>query len=103
MKKIILGIIIGVGFTAMVGAGVEGYVVNKKTADVIVIENIKVFHDCTPVMEYEYLGTIKMAVSWSGMYSEIRAYLIKTAKKKYPNADAIIINGLGNADVIKFK
>lgn len=102
MKKLILGIIIGVSFTAIVGAGLQNYVVNKKTAEVESSQNILVFMDSKPVMEYDYLGTIKMSVSWTGVYSEIRTYLIKTAKKKYPQADAIIIDK-GTADVIKFK
>jgi len=102
MKKLILGIIIGVSFTALIGAGIENYVVGKQTANVVKSENILIFHDCTPVMEYEYLGTIKMGIAVTGKYSEIREYMIKTAKTKYPQADAIIIDK-GKADVIKFK
>jgi len=66
MKKLILGILIGVSFTALIGAGVVDYVVNKKTAEVTTIQNLKVFTDSQPVMEYEYLGTIsgsKIALS----------------------------------------
>ncbi len=102
MKKLILGIVIGVSCTALVGAGIENYVVNKNTAEVVSSQNVLVFMDSKPVKEYEYLGTVKMTVAWTGVYSEIKTYLIKTAKKNYPECDAIIIDR-GSADVIKFK
>ncbi len=103
MKKLTLGIAIGIVFTAMVGMGIEGYVVSKQTANAEKSENLIVFTDSKPVMEYEYLGTIKMAIAWTGKYYEVRQYMIKTAKKKYPNAEAVILDGGGSADVIKFK
>jgi hypothetical protein len=43
-----------------------------------------------------------MHIALTGVYSEVRDYLIKTAKNKYPQCDAVIINR-GSADVIKFK
>ena len=102
MKKLIFGLIIGISFTALVGAGIESYTVNKNTATVEIYQNIRVFTDSKPVMEYEYLGTVKMTIALSGKYSEVRDFLIKTAMKKYPECDAIIIDR-GRADVIKFK
>lgn len=102
MKKILFGLLLGISFTALVGAGVEAYTVNKKTAEVETFQNICVFMDSKPVMEYEYLGTVKMTIALTGKYSEVRDFLIKTAKKKYPACDAIIIDR-GIADVIRFK
>jgi len=108
MKKLILGILIGVSFTALIGAGVVDYVVNKKTAEVTTIQNLKVFTDSQPVMEYEYLGTISGSnIALSGQYEPIRNALIKKAKKEYPQAEGIILHlvngGTDKADVIKFK
>ena len=108
MKKLIFGILIGICFTALIGAGIEAYTVSKKTAEVQIYQNIKVFTDCTPVMEYEYLGTIKLGISFtSGQYQPIRDSFIKSAKKQYPQCDGIILHfvdgGVDSADVIKFK
>jgi hypothetical protein len=101
MKKIIFGIIIGVGITAMVGAGME-YAVSKNTANVETYQNIRIFTDCKPVLEYEYLGTVKVSFAASGQYNETRDILIKNAKKKYPFAEGIIIKNF-ECEVIKFK
>lgn len=111
MKKLILGIIIGVSFTALVGAGGEVYMVSKKTAEVQKQLGLYVFTDCEPVMEYEKLGEVKAgsALAWSASYGSMRDALIKKAKKEYPNADAILCypetDGMTSvrADVIKFK
>jgi len=102
MKKILFGLLLGVSFTALVGAGVEAYTVSKSTANVEILQGIRIFHDAKPVMEYEYLGTVKMTISLTGGYSEVRNYMIKQAKKKYPTGEAIIIDG-SKADVVKFK
>jgi hypothetical protein len=102
MKKLIFGLIIGISFTALVGAGIESYTVNKNTATVEMYQNIRIFTDSKPVMEYEYLGTVKVHLSTTGFYSEIREILIKNAKKKYPNVEGIIIKD-NEAEVIKFK
>ena len=107
MKKLLLGIVIGISLTALIGAGVENYVVNKKTAEVATIQNLKVFTDSEPVMEYEYLGTVKNGLSLSGQYQPVRDGLIKRVRKDYPQADGVIlhlINGSADkADAIKFK
>jgi hypothetical protein len=111
MKKLILGIIIGVGFTALIGAGIENYVVGKQTADVTRKMGLLVFTDSEPVMQYEKLGTIKVSTTFAltGEYGSMRDALIKKAKKDFPTAEAILcypeVKGLSavTADVIKFK
>lgn len=102
MKKFIIGMLIGISFTALAGAGAIEYVANKNTADVQMYQNVRVFTDCKPVAEYEYLGTVKVRLAVSGYYSEIRDILLKNARKEYPQCDGIIINN-DKADVIKFK
>ena len=102
MKKLILGIIIGVSFTALIGAGIENYVVSKKTAEVEFKSGLYIFTDSKPVKEYDYLGSIKV-MTLSGYYKQAIPLLLKKAKEKYPNADAIIYTDTEKADVIRFK
>jgi hypothetical protein len=111
MKKLIIGIIIGISCTALIGAGIENYVASKKTAEVNRVMGLYVFTDSNPVMDYEKLGSVKVgtALALSDEYGAMRDALIKKAKKEYPNADAILcypeVKGLDavTADVIKFK
>lgn len=103
MKKLISGIFIGIAFTALVGAGIENYVVNKRSAEVNNRMGLLVFTDCTPLVEYEYLGTVKYKLTFSGQYHEIIPALLKQAKKNFPNADAIIYVSGEQADCIRFK
>ena len=81
--------------------------IRKDLAIVNRMENLYVFTDSTPVTEYEYLGTVKVSVVWSGQYQNVRNSLIKKAKKKYPQAEGIILHmkagGTDRADVIMFK
>ncbi len=58
MKKYVFGILIGISLTALT-AMVQNYQVKKATAEVESYENILIFSDNKPVMEYEYLGTVK--------------------------------------------
>lgn len=102
MKKLILGIIIGISCTALIGAGIENYVVSKKTAEVDFKSGLYIFTDSKPVMDYEYLGTISV-MTWQGYYNQAIPLLLKKAKEKYPSADAIIYVDTEKADVIKFK
>jgi len=85
----------------------DNYRVSKKTAEVFTIENLKVFTDCEPVLEYEYLGTVSKIFALSGQYEPLRNAIIQKAKKNYPTAEGIIFHfvngGIDKADVIKFK
>jgi hypothetical protein len=93
--------------TALISAGIENYMVSKKTAEVERFQNLYVFTDSTPVLEYDYLGTVSSAMTLSGQYESVRNSLIKSAQKKYPQCDGIILHlvngGVDKADVIKFK
>jgi hypothetical protein len=109
MKKVLLGIVLGISVAALLSAKIAEYSVKKSTAEVQRIQNIYMFTDATPVMEYEYLGTVKVSISLfgSGQYQDIRDKLIRKAKKDYPKAEGIIFifkdGGVDRADVIKFK
>ncbi|MEI8201459.1 MAG: hypothetical protein WCH34_00490 [Bacteroidota bacterium] len=109
MKKIILGSFIGICFTTLVAFTIANYEPKKCTGEVQQLEGYYIFVDSRPVMEYEYLGTVKGAVIsfGGGQYTTIRNKLIKRAKKDYPRADALIFTfidgGIDKVDVIKFK
>jgi len=108
MKKVIIGVfisalvIIGLAFTAT-------YEAKKSTAEVEQMQGLYVFIDSKPVMEYEYLGTVKRNTGGFGgaQYSSVRDGLIKRVKEDYPKADGIILilkaGGTDRADAIKFK
>jgi len=103
MKKLIFGILIGVSFTAFVGAGVAEYVVSKKTADVNQINGIYIFSDSKPVNEYVYLGKVKAVLTLQGQYQEVIPVLARKAKKEFPSAEGIIYIAPERAEVIMFK
>lgn len=102
MNKQIIYFFSGIFLIFLLSAGYENYVVGKQTAHADRFQNVYVFTDSKPVMEYEYLGTVKVKLGITGYYDETRDILIKNAKKEYPQLDAIIIREF-KADVIKFK
>lgn len=102
MKRNVIYFIFGLFFILTISSGYENYIVSKQTAHAERFQNVYVFTDSKPVMEYEYLGTVKVKLGITGYYDETRDILIKNAKKEYPQLDAIIIREF-KADVIKFK
>jgi len=86
------------------------YDVRKSTAEVEQLAGFYVFVDSKPVTEYEYLGTINGTGgrgSFNPQYTVVRDALLKLARKKYPDADGIMLHlnagGKDRADVVKFK
>lgn len=104
MKKYLIGVFVGMAITALT-AMVQTYQVKKSTAEVQSYENILVFTDSKPVMDYEYLGTVK--ITFARSHNDSRDGLIKKAKSEFPDAEGIIITvrpgQSDKADVIKFK
>jgi len=109
MKKLTMGLILGMAITALVAFTGSFYEVKNATAEANMIEGLIIFTDCKPVKEYEYLGTVKSNTGGFGnaQYEGVRNRLIKAAKKEYPGADAIIMylntGQTDKADAIKFK
>jgi hypothetical protein len=109
MKKLLLGAILGFGLTASIAFTAAHYDAKNSTAEVNRIEGLLIFSDCKPVIQYDYLGTVKSNTGGFGnaQYEGVRNRLIKNAKKEFPTADAIIVymnNGQADkADCIKFK
>lgn len=58
-----------------------------------------------PTTEYEYLGSVKKVLAWSGKPEEMLNSMIKKVKKEYPKADGIVFTNIDmdKADAIQFK
>jgi hypothetical protein len=108
MKKIILGSLIGICFTTIFAFTVVNYEPKRSTAEVEQYQGLYIFVDSKPVIEYEYLGTVKGTLTFGDtQYTGCRNRMIKKCKKEYPNADGLIITfksgGTDMADAIKLK
>lgn len=79
----------------------------KASAVVNQVEGLYIYTDCKPMLEYEYIGTVKSTFAGSGQYYQVRNKLVRKCKKDFPYADAIVItfstNGTDKAEAIKFK
>lgn len=104
--KLFLAVVAGMALTALFSFRAI-YEAKKNTAEVDQAEGIYIFTDCTPVKDFEFLGTVKNTFSFGGQYQEVRDKLIKKAKKDYPTAEGILIRlkdgGTDKAEAIKFK
>jgi len=107
MKKLYLGILVGTCLTFILSFTVSRYEPNHSTAEVQKIDGFYVFTDSRPVMPYDSLGLVDLGFVSGTKYENIRTNLFRRARKKYPNADGIIMNlkrrGVDNGQVIKFK
>lgn len=106
MKKFLSGFIVSLLLAVLISADTI-YQPTKRTAEVESYQNVLVFSDSKPVLEYEYLGSISYSLGFSGQYEPVRDALIKKAKQKYPNCNAIILHlkdgGTDKADVLIIK
>ena len=107
MKKIILGSLEGMTLTTLVAFTVANYEPKKATGEVEQMQGLYIFTDSKPVLEYEYLGTVKATFGMDSQYSGVRDKLIKKSKKAFPTADGLIMQfksgGTDKCDAIRFK
>lgn len=97
-------LLFSVAILLLLSARIPTYDAKNSTAEVEKVEGIYIFYRSKPVNEYEYLGTHKIKISWTGQPDELFDTLVKKAKKKYPNLEAIIVaDDLEQCDAIKFK
>ena len=81
----------------------------KENASAVVnkIDGFYIFTDSRPLMAYDTLGAVEAGFISGTQYHTIRTNLIKRARKKYANADGLILDlrnhGLDQCIVIKFK
>jgi uncharacterized protein YgiM (DUF1202 family) len=105
MKTIIAFLILlftSIGMFAQTNSQTE-----QAKATVIYDQGLYIFILSKPTAQYDYLGTVTKSVwgTFSGWPREMYTKLIKKTKKKYPEANGIIISDITmrKADVIKFK
>ena len=81
------------------------YELRKNTAETDQAQGMYLFHQARPVGEYEVLGTVKVGGMVSSVkFETCRDVLLKKAKKEYPKADGLLVDGNAfQADAIKFK
>jgi hypothetical protein len=108
MKKYILAIIFSSMLIGLFAFTAISYEAKKSTAEVESIEGLLVFVDSKPVLEYDYLGSVKVSFTLGDtQYQGVRDKFLKKCKKDFPQADGIIIRfksgGTDVADAIKFK
>lgn len=107
MKKTILGVLIGFTITATLGFTYMTYEPSKASAEVEQMQGLYIFTDSKPILEYDYLGTVKATIGMDSQYQGVRDKLIGKARKDFPNADALIMQfksgGSDRCDAIKFK
>ena len=107
MKKYGFGFFLGVCSTIVIAFQVAKYEPNSSTAEVYKIEGFNIFTDSQPIMPYDSLDTVDLGFVSGTQYESVRANLIKNARKKYPDADGLILKlnkkGLDQCVVIKFK
>ena len=76
-----------------------------RTAIVNQIEGLYIYILCTPVNEFQIIGSDEKHFVLSGNPSELIKSFIKRTKKDYPNANGIIFStyNLDKCQIIKFK
>ena len=97
------GLLLGITITFLISFTVSEYVVSKQTANVEQKSGLYIFTQSKPVMQYEYIATVKSGMTASGYYDEVINSIVRKVKKDYPTADAIIFVPNAEAEVIKFK
>ncbi len=106
MKMFLFGIGSGVFVTSLLAFNILSYEPNRSTGEVEQMQGLYIFTDSKPVLEYEYLGTVKTTFAADVQYQGTRNKMIRKAKKKFPDAEGIIIQfksgGTDKGDVIKF-
>ena len=107
MNNLFWGTLLGFSVSTILGFTYMNYEPKKSTSEVDQMQGLYIFTDSHPVLEYEYLGTVKVTVGMDTQYQGVRNKLIDKARKDYPNADALIMQfksgGTDRCDAIKFK
>ena len=78
---------------------------DKSAATVEQKEGVYIFLFSKPTSAYDYLGSVKKSIAWSGKPEEMLNSMLKKIKKEYPQANGMIFTNMDmdKADAIKFK
>lgn len=103
-KKTIIAFVAGIAIVSLFSFKMI-YETKKNTAEVEQQQGLYVFILNKPVLNYDYLGSVKKTLAWSGKPEEMLNAMIKKVKNDYPSADGILFTtvGMDKADAIKFK
>lgn len=103
-KKTIIAFVAGIAIVSLFSFKMM-YEVKKSTAEVEQQQGLYIFILNKPVLTYDYLGSVKKTLAWSGKPEEMLNSMIKKVKNDFPNADAIIFTtiAMDKADAIKIK
>lgn len=78
---------------------------NNRTANVEPINGIYIYFHSRPAEDYEYIDRYKIQVAMTGKPEELINMMLNKVRKKYPEANGIIITSdeLDQCDIIKLK
>jgi len=106
LKSLIIAVLFAAGISLLAFNTIED--IKKNYAVVNQQNGLYIFSDCMPLKPYTFLGEVKSSTGGFGsaQYTNVKLRLLKNAKKKYPQADGIILRlttgAADRADVIKF-
>jgi hypothetical protein len=101
MKKTLLMLIVAAFFLTAFKFVTD----TKSSATVEQKQGLYVFMLCKPTVDYEYLGSVKKGIAWTGQPEEMLNSMLNKVKKDYPQADGIVFTSIAmdKADAILFK
>jgi hypothetical protein len=102
MKKYLIGCLLGFGLSTLIAFKIVNYESKMSTSEVNKIEGLYIFTDSNPVTDFDSIGTVDINFLMDTQYESIRNNFIKRAKKKFPNADGLIMS-FSKKGVDKFK
>lgn len=108
MKKLIIGSLLGMSVSALFAFRYQATSFGKSSAEAAQVNGLYIFTDCKPLADYQSLGKVDISFfMWDTQYESVRNNLVRRAKKKYPEAEGVIIKpsrrGVDIAEVIRFK
>jgi hypothetical protein len=79
--------------------------VTNRTATVEQVNGLYIYWHSRPLDDYTYIDTYQIKIAITGAPDELIQMMINKVKKKYPEANGIIIlnDDLSSCDVIKLK
>ena len=107
MNRILIWLTAGLMAFAVFAFTSLPYHAEKNSATVNKVDDMFVFTDSKPVLEYSTLGSVHLKFVMDVQYETIRNNLVKQAKRQYPMGDGVILylskKGIDSCEVIRFK
>lgn len=79
--------------------------IDNTLATVTEQQGIYIFMLSKPTQKYDYMGTVKIKLKWTGEPDEMLRKMLNKLKQDYPKANGIIFTNLNmeSADVVMFR